>query len=256
MLTDDQVSHFRTFGFLVTPGALSTAEMDRIGPEFDEVMSEARNGESFTGEETQTMLWCVEQRKSLSWLAEDDRIYGAMEQLLGPGFIWVVSDGNLYVGDTQWHGGVGDRQILPHVKVAIYPDRVTADTGSLRVIPGSHLPEYQVRLKGLRSQFEDADERPFGLAGAEVPAFPLESTPGDVVFFSENIWHGSFGGGAGRRMFTLIYYANPETEEQQQYVRDQHKKLIAMFNPHESFLNSDRPRIRGMVQKYVELGVA
>ena len=41
-----------------------------------------------------------------------------------------------------------------------------------------------------------------------------------------------------------------------QYVRDEGPKNTAMFNPHQTFLNSDRSRIRGMVKRYVELGLA
>lgn len=93
------------------------------------------------------------------------------------------------------------------------------------------------------------------MAGADVPAFPVESDPGDMVFFSEGLWHGSFGDRAGRRMFTLIYYENPKSEAQIAYLRDFHSRTLAMFHPHERFLNSDRPRVQGMVEKYVELGL-
>ena len=256
MLTTEQVAHFETFGFLVLRNILSSEEMTDIGRDFDEVMAEERCGVPFSGEETQSVLWFVEHRPSLYRLAEDDRIYNAIEQLLGPEFLWVVSDANLYVGDTQWHGGEGNPAPLEHVKVVIYLDPLTSDTGCLRVIPGSHIPEYQQQLKMLREQFEDPDKRPFGLRGVEVPAYPLDTMPGDVVFISEGgIWHGAFEGSPGRRQFTLIYYENPKTDEQVQYLRDFHQRTIAMFHPHETFLNSERPRIRGMVQRYVELGL-
>ena len=256
MLTEKQLAHFKVFGFVVLRSLLSPKEMADIGRDFDEVMAEERKGEPFTGEKSQTVLWFVEHQPSLARLAEDDRIYDSIGQILGPNFLWVLSDGNLYVGDTQWHGGDGEPKVLQHVKVAIYPDPVSKETGCLRVIPGSHQPQYQHRLKGLREQFEDPSKRPFGVAGAEVPAFPLESQPGDVVFFSENLWHGSFEGGAGRRMFTLIYYSGPTNAEEVQYLRDFHSRTTGMFHPHETFLNSDSPRIRGMVQRYVELGLA
>ena len=81
------------------------------------------------------MLWFVEHRSSLARLAEDDRIYNKIEQLLGPGCIWCLSDGNYYVGDTQWHGGAGEPQILKHIKVAIYPDPVTMESGRRAGIP-------------------------------------------------------------------------------------------------------------------------
>ena len=256
MLSEDQLAHYKTFGFLVLRDILSPEEMTQIGRDFDEVMAEERGGAPFSGYESQSVLWFVEHRPSLYRLAEDDRIYNAMEQILGPDFLWVVSDANLYIGDTQWHGGDGNPPPVEHVKAVIYPDPLTSDNGCLRVIPGSHIPEYQRHLKVLSEQFEDPDQRPFGLSGAEVPAYPLETRPGDVVFISEGgIWHGAFGGNPGRRQFTLIYYEDPKTNEQVQYVRDFHQRTIAMFHPHETFLNSDRPRIRGMVQRYVELGL-
>ena len=257
MLTEEQVSYFRSFGFLMQRNLLSPEEMTDIGRDFDEVMAEERGGETFSGDETQTVLWFVEHRPSLFRLAEDDRIYNAIGQLLGPDFLWVLSDANLYVGDTPWHGGDGIPAALEHVKVVIYLDPLTRDTESLRVIPGSHLPEYQQHLNLLEEQYGDPSKRPFGLAGAEVPAYSLDPRPGDVAFISEGgVWHGAFGGSPGRRQFTLIYYENPKTSEQVQYLRDFQQTTIAMFHPHENFLNSERPRIRGMVQRYVELGLA
>ena len=253
MLTDDQLAHWRTFGFLVLPGLFSTDEMDEIGREFDLVMDEELEGKPFDGQETKTVLWFVEQRPKLASLAEDDRIYHKVEQILGTGVLWALSDGNYYVGDTQWHGGMGEPRVLEHIKVAIYPDAVTEETGCLRVIPGSHHQEYQQHLKGLQPQYDDPGATPFGVAGADVPAFPLESQPGDAVFFSENLWHGSFGGSAGRRMFTLIYSAYPDTPQKWDWLREYRKDTVAMYKPHESFVNSDSRRIRSMVDTYAEL---
>ena len=260
MLTDAQVAHFHTFGFLVLPKAFSAAEMDGIRDDFDAVMEDDRDGQPFDGAKTQTVLWFVEQHPRLAVLAEDDRIYGPIGQLLGEGFIWVLSDGNLYVGDTQWHGGLGQSEMRPpalvrHIKVAIYPDTVTRETGALRVIPGSHICAYQEHLKVLTAQYEDPAVRPLGLVGAEVPSVALESSPGDVVFFSESLWHAAFGG-HNRRMFTLIYYEGPKTPEQVDWLREYRKKTTAMFHPHENFLSSERPKIRRMVDRYAELDLA
>jgi hypothetical protein len=81
----------------------------------------------------------VERRPALSALLEDDRVYGVIEELLGPGFVWIPSDGNIYVGDTEWHPD--RREILPDysvIKIAFYLDPVGRESGCLRVIPGSH----------------------------------------------------------------------------------------------------------------------
>ena len=42
-----------------------------------------------------------------------------------------------------------------------------------------------------------------GLAVDEVPAFVLDSRPGDAVLFDFRLWHGSWKGGLDRRMFSL-----------------------------------------------------
>ena len=34
-------------------------------------------------------------------MAEDNRIDCTVEQLLGPDFVWIGSDGSMYVGDTR-----------------------------------------------------------------------------------------------------------------------------------------------------------
>ena len=134
MLTEEQLAYFRSFGFLVLRNLLSPEEMTDIGRDFDEVMAEERDGAPFTGDESQSVLWFVEHRPSLYRLAEDDRIYNAIGQLLGPDFLWVVSDANLYVGDTQWHGGDGNPPTLEHVKVVIYLDPLTQG----HRVPSSH----------------------------------------------------------------------------------------------------------------------
>ena len=45
-----------------------------------------------------------------------------------------------------------------------------------------------------------------------LPCQVVASRPGDVVFFDQNLFHASFGGRSGRRMFTLCYCTVPEDE--------------------------------------------
>ena len=58
--------------------------------------------------------------------------------MLGDDFNYSGSDGNFYVGDTLWHSdGYRESKYLSF-KMAFYLDPVTAKSGCLRVIPGSH----------------------------------------------------------------------------------------------------------------------
>ena len=262
MLTTEQKAHFETFGFIVMRQAFSPREMEDIGREFDDVLTQDRKGLPFSGEKRQAVMGCIEKRPLLTRLLDDDRIYLPIEQLLGRGFIWNGSDGNLYVGDTQWHPD-GSEHDYGRIKVAFYLDPVTRDTGCLRVVPGSHRPPLHDNLEPLSLQRESA-ATPYGVSGAELPSFPLESEPGDVVFFDQNLWHAAFGGRTGRRMFTLNFFARPETDAHMAFVRRgyesdlgflkrmQHTQTDELYTP--EFLNSESPRIQGLVAHIKALG--
>ena len=96
----------------------------------------------------------------------------------------------------------------------MYLQPVRADSGALRVIPGSHK----------RPWFDQLDERPplryawarEDFAGAEaadviesVPGYVCKSNPGDVVAFDARLWHASVGGSSDRQMCTLVYFNYP-----------------------------------------------
>ena len=122
MLTSQQIAHFQTFGFLVLSQVFSSAEADAIRREYDEVWDEAAGGRPFGGERTEAQVTFCERRASLTKLAEDDRIYGPVEQLLGPDIIWGGSGAARYVDDSFWHkddyAGVRDRHGV--IKVVMY----------------------------------------------------------------------------------------------------------------------------------------
>ena len=287
MLNADEKAHFEAFGYLVVRELFSGVEAEEFGRGHREIMDEDRGGRPFTGDRRHGVISFAERRPGLSRLVEDDRVYGRIEALLGPDFMWIGSDGNLYVGDTQWHSDSRADPIeygYTRVKVAFYLDTVTKDTGCLRVVPGSHVPPLHEELEALREMHlrqrdysgepatedeqigsEDFGETPFGVAPSDLPSVALESRPGDVVFFNQRLWHASFGGGVGRRMFTLSYGPDPVTEEQVSLVAMtyaagvqaaqnlQHTTTPGRYYT-DGFLNSDRPRMRHMMATAKRLG--
>ena len=93
---------------------------------------------------------------------------------------------------------------------------------------------------------------PFGVEGKDIPCYAFESNPGDVIFFHQNIFHAVYGGlGEGRRYIAMKFAAKPTTDEHIQFIKA-HADYV--FQPHEAFLNSDSPRIRGMVDNLEALG--
>lgn len=263
MLSPEQRNFYDVFGFLVFRQYFSPDETAEISRQFDDLMAEARHGAPHEGITRQVVMQYVEKRPALSQLLEDDRIYGVIEDLLGPEFVWLPSDGNYYVGNTEWHPD--RRDVLPNysvIKIAFYLDPVRKDTGCLRVIPGSHREPFKSALLPL---FEHRQQRyPFGVQGDGVPAYPLESDPGDVVLFNQGLWHASYGGSSHRRMFTLNFTTKPTAEA---HIADHQRNYEsalrwAQTNPYgaqdhvydPAFLTGGGPRRQSMLKQIVEWG--
>ena len=239
MLSRQQISFFDTFGYLVFRSLFSAQEMEVVDREFEEVMAEDRAGESYRGDKRHAVIACAELRPGLRSLIEDDRIYGAVEDLLGPDLIWLGSDGNYYTGDTAWHSD-GTVMDMGRIKTALYLDPVSRETGCLRFVPGSHKMPLHEELQALRvertrqtiqegrndpealDQYRergiDVDAQAFDTAPDQIPAYAAESQPGDVVMFDENLYHASFGGKTGRRMFTMCYGNAPGSESAEAFL--------------------------------------
>ena len=169
---------------------------------------------------------------------------------MGPDFILEMTDGHVRVGNTAWHGGAG---LLKTARLCLYFDNLHKDNGSLRVIPGSHCPPFSDHLCPLSSQGEDPTSAPFGVTGPQVPCVALDSEPGDVIVFTESVYHASFGG-KSRLQLTAQFCANPTSDYQLADIRKQYETQKWGYHPALSCINSDRPRIRRMVSKLVELG--
>ena len=219
-LTEQQISFFNTFGYLGLPGLLADT-IDEIIHEFEQVWVDrggGHNGQPHDGKARSCIVPFIDQRDRLAALLDDPRILAIATTLLGDDFNYMGSDGNYYVGDTGWHSD-GWHPEIRHIKIALYLDRLTKDTGCLRVIPGSHLIEDKY-AQNLQGQIRKSEEL-WGIHGRDVPAIPLEVTPGDILIFNHNTKHAAFGGNTNRRMFTINLcqrYPEAKIDELRQYV--------------------------------------
>ena len=219
-LTEQQIGFFNTFGYLGLPGLLADT-IDEIIHEFEMVWVDrggGHNGQPHDGKARSCIVPFIDQRDRLAALLDDPRILAIATTLLGDDFNYMGSDGNYYVGDTGWHSD-GWHPEIRHIKIALYLDRLTKDTGCLRVIPGSHLIEDKY-AQNLQGQIRKSEEL-WGIHGRDVPAIPLEVTPGDILVFNHNTKHAAFGGNTNRRMFTINLcqrYPEAKIDELRQYV--------------------------------------
>jgi Phytanoyl-CoA dioxygenase (PhyH) len=146
---------------------------------------------------------------SASLVCDDPRFIDAAEQLLGGPVIPECPEGVLYFAEASWHDddGIGVRG----VKFAAYFDQLTADSGALRLVPGSHHREQNTRLAGYRNRQmlvrSDAEAAAYQ---ASIPGYAAATAPGDVIAFDLHTWHASFGG-RDRLAWTAVYQRCPQT---------------------------------------------
>lgn len=156
---------------------------------------------------------------------------------------------------NQFHAWHSDRcgEAEPdyrRAKVMIYLTPVTKDTGCLRVIPSSHkLPLYK-ELDGLNQQTADTCAQLFGVAGQDLPAFPLETTPGDVVIFNHYLYHGVYQGDGARRYIAMKFVSRPTKATHLASLRHFSPYV---FEPEPVFAHSEQPRLRAMVNGLAQL---
>ena len=215
VFTEQHKKFYQQFGYLHFPGLLNDC-IGTIIDEFEKVW--AACSVKHTGEQ-RTMFPgnFICQTERLCQMMDDPRIMEICAGVMGDDYQYAGGDGNFYSGDTGWHSDLmpntGFYKDCEHVKVAFYLDPVTRDTGALRVIPGSHIPGD--KFSETMQKFLNEG----GLAGKDVPAAALETKPGDVVLFTHNLKHASFGGSKRRRMFVMNMQAMPRTAVGHQEVR-------------------------------------
>lgn len=218
-LTPQQIAFIDTFGYLVFPGLLAD-KIDRIIAEFEStfaVQGGGHNGKPHDGTARSCIVPFIDQNEYLSSLVDDPLVDGIFTSLLGEEYNYLGSDGNFYVGDTNWHsdtdwsGKMRGKPPRIFYKMALYLDPVTATSGALRVVPGSqhYGDEYAEALQATLRMAPDK----LGIPGSQVPAIALESNPGDVVVFNQNTKHSAWGGNNRRRMFTINCTARYSEEE-------------------------------------------
>jgi hypothetical protein len=198
-LADDAVflSHFQTFGFAVLRQFFETnalvEEIDRVL--HDGILpSSGRIRGAVTSFQYVPMM-TAETPMSLSLL---DRTEGVAKILLRCPVLPTRAKAVRYSGDTSWHAD----SVVPIASVgcAAYLECLEAESGALRVLPGSHGPEFSDAICALGT----------GIAAQTLPAHVVSTEPGDLIVFDEHLFHASCGGGV-RRQWRVDFVSDPRT---------------------------------------------
>ena len=254
MLTAEQKCHYETFGYLHLKQVLTQDEIETIQQESNRIFNQKRGDVSFDGQKRQAVIPFFEYSPTLMRFIEDDRIYLIGQDLLGENIILNATEGNLHVGNTEWHGAIDPPGTVAAVKIAIYLEANTKDTGALRVIPGTHKYEFGMLMEPMHQQHENPSQMPFGVLGPDMPCVVLETQPGDLVVFPERLWHAAFGGRAGRPQHAVNYQAYPASDEQVAELCHMYEGFNYSLHPATTLINNDSPRLRSLVEPLVKLG--
>jgi hypothetical protein len=213
-LRPEQVHYFEIFGFLKLP-RLFEDERETMLAGFESIFENPDNERMETRQQIHgdqrrvTIPSFVDRDARLRWLRTDPRVLGIASSLIGSRHEYAESDGSAFYCGTAWHADIfGAPMEQYHVKLYFYLDSLSAESGALRVIPGTnHFSETYAAT--LRRDLEDPTETiaKYGVDGAELPAVTVETRPGDVVVGNYRTLHASYGGTDRRRMFTMSFRA-------------------------------------------------
>jgi hypothetical protein len=211
MLTHQQILHFSTFGYLTLRGLFSPAEMTVLR---DEVTSALTNAFGQLGTEPDDIggisgdylpLSVDRAPFSQSLIADDERTFLAAAELLGGPVVPSAGIATCFTGDSSWHTRLGPA--IPGLTVWVDLEPRTSGTGALRLVPGSHVPEYERQVRAYCRAAPAAS----GFAQPDWPDWPhvvVETQPGDVIVFHAHLFNCARGG-APRLTWTIDYLAWP-----------------------------------------------
>jgi len=214
MVDEIAVAHYRAFGFVVLREYFDAAPLSE---EVDETLAHGvRRMDEHTSAEASINFryvptMCERTPVSLSLL---DRFAEPAAALLGTLVLPVRAKAVQYRGGAGWHR---DSTLdVASIGFACYLEPLTATTGALRVLPGSHHPS-----------MAHAVDKVLAAGVTDLPGYAAETEPGDVVVFNEHLFHGSSGGDV-RRQWRVDYVSQPTTEGEDELVRTYFSELYTV----------------------------
>ena len=189
-------------GFVVLRGQI---DVEALSQEFDRLLGDAfvrsqaaRQLREGTGTVTFQYAPMMCERTPYSLILLDHFAVIAAD-LMGRAVLPGRAKGTWYEGNTGWHrDSLAD---ITSIGMVAYLDPLRADSGALRVVPGSHArPDQSLPRPG-----DDV-----GIA--------IATTPGDVIAFDEHLIHGSTGGSV-RRQWRVDFVIDPQDATEERRVR-------------------------------------
>ena len=102
MLTQLQLQHFDTFGFVILRGLFTPEEVEILRREYEAELDYVYTDQPFTGEKRYWTTMLHPRTPLYASLLEDERFSSVAEQIYGDDVIGICADANRYVGLNPW----------------------------------------------------------------------------------------------------------------------------------------------------------
>ncbi|MEU6347867.1 phytanoyl-CoA dioxygenase family protein [Streptomyces sp. NPDC047072] len=264
-LVDEEVGFFRANGFLRLRRFFSAETTDRLRREVLDNLSAAYRMPDLplteaTGHEGFYLPLMRDTAPLSRALVADRDLLDLGERLLGGPVVPKPPKGIRYRDATRWHDDAADPH-LRAVKIVCYLEPLTAGTGALRVLPGSHHPEFSAALRRYKAGLAPVPASDEQREDDRWPGVVLDTEPGDVVVFDVHLWHASLFG-RDRNQWSLSYAAaDPGSPEQVAAVRSYIASFLAAGHPYDTeefpYYDPDwlSPRRPGFASRMSDLGL-
>jgi hypothetical protein len=219
-LSPQQLNYFHTFGYLKLPGLFKN-DIQRMTDGFEEVYAKQppdrvitedplqdTDNETFQDRRRSIIYNIVDKSDNLRWLTTDPRILAIVNGIVGENWEARPTDGHIFHCDTSWHPDMGSDNRF-RLKLSFYLDRQRADSGAIRLIPGSQFYEGEYaktlldKLYGSPKKVKES----LGIEADTVPCSIIETDPGDLLCWNFRTFHATFHGFDRRRLFSMTYCA-------------------------------------------------
>jgi hypothetical protein len=174
MLTDNQVDHYQTFGFVVLPSWLDEPQAAELGQELDQALRDGY-GDHFSDREASDDVFgrwlpmMSRQRTPISLsLVEDPRFLDAARQLLDGPVLPTFAEGYLLFGEAGFHTDCGTGS--QGVKLVAYLEPLTAATGALQLMAGSQHSDFGAAIAAWDARHRAMDAEGLGASWPPCPA--------------------------------------------------------------------------------------
>jgi len=233
MLSDHEREQFATSGYIVRPAAIPQDRVENYCAVLGELVERGR------GLQTSDAHWALELDEQaqpipgflskvqgvcaveprIRELAAEPAVARAVESLLGPevDFFGTKFFPKLPGGSTSthWHQDNWYWSSEPGkvVSAAIYLEDTDADSGCLRVIPGSHLGPAVEHVQSANGAWSTVDE---------AQAVDVACPAGTVVLFSANLVHGAYDNFSDRSSYRTAWHYTPSSYDLERYPSSGH----------------------------------